>query len=136
MTDLSAKDLAALSKAATEGEWFYHDFTGATPIPTAMDVAISCDHPAHITVASMGGGFGGSGDLLQASADARFIIALVNAYRAGKLVHVDRLRALVKMWREEARLLEGSSDTWCRSAKAIGYLCADELVAIIGEKSE
>jgi hypothetical protein len=53
MTTPELRDLLA---RATKGPWFVHDFTGpeVNDDPQPQDVTVSCDHPATITVASMG----------------------------------------------------------------------------------
>src|SRR4051812_21938380 len=80
-------DLKAL-KAATGGTWFLHDFAdpAVSSDPSPSDVTISCDHPATITVAYMGNAM--TARLDEARANAAFLVALVNAYRAGRLVEV------------------------------------------------
>jgi L-aminopeptidase/D-esterase-like protein len=75
MTDLTPEALAALDRKATQGE-FYGSGTG------------------HIC-AHMPGPRGGRRVVLENAAemaDTAFIVALVNLYRAGKLVHVDAPR--------------------------------------------
>lgn len=71
-------DLAALSAAATQGEWIARDFcqSPATPKYPAFDtVKIT---PQRTTLGSL------------KRADGDFIVALVNAYRTGNLVQIDR----------------------------------------------
>ena len=61
--------------------WFVHDFANVVDCghaPSFSDITISCDHPATITVASMGRGFTAS--MEEARAGAALIVAAVNAY--------------------------------------------------------
>lgn len=71
-------ELERLARAATEGPWFLHDFTGPeiNSNPTTFDVTVSCVHPDTLTVATMGGGFDGHTGLDQARRDACFIVAV------------------------------------------------------------
>ncbi len=62
---------------STPRPWFLHDFTGAFEAPTPGDVTISCDHPATITVASMGRAL--TGTLEEARANAALIFHAVTA---------------------------------------------------------
>lgn len=93
MTDIIERAKAAL-EGATEAPWFVHDF--ADPLvsenPDASAVTVSCDHPAHITVASMGGGRMGSRSIEQAQKDARFI-ADARQLVPELIAEVERLRA-------------------------------------------
>jgi hypothetical protein len=81
MTGLDLAELKRLEAAATPGPWFIHDFSGLEGIkqPKARDVTISCDHPATITVAEMGGGLDGHKGVSQGQYDAALIAALRNA---------------------------------------------------------
>ena len=79
-TPAPTRDLVALRKiaeAATQGPWFGHDFSAPeiAPSPVAADVTVSCDHPATITVAYMGGGLHGFKNVEQARKDAAHIAA-------------------------------------------------------------
>lgn len=70
--------MADLSKA-TARPWLVHDFTNAISpsyVPSPGDVTVSCDHPASITVAYMGGSITGSLD--EARANAALIVRAVN----------------------------------------------------------
>ena len=73
--DLDA--LRKIAEAATDGPWFRHDFSAPeiAPSPVAADVTVSCDHPATITVAHMGGGLHGFKSVEQARKDAAHIAA-------------------------------------------------------------
>lgn len=76
-----AEKIAAIKErldGVTPGPWFLHDFTDKSinPDPRARDVTVSCDHPATITVAEMGGGLEGSRSLDQARNDAAYITAV------------------------------------------------------------
>lgn len=68
-------EIKKVALEATPGPWFLHDFTDASinPDPKARDVTVSCDHPATITVAEMGGGLWGHKSLEQARKDAKYI---------------------------------------------------------------
>lgn len=77
---------------ATPRPWFVHDFSHPIlwdkDLPPAHSVTISCDDPATITVARMGGGlYGDALGLEQAKFDAAFIVEAVNNY--------DKFRALL-----------------------------------------
>lgn len=78
---LTAKEqqLRLAAEKATEGPWFFHDFSH-NPLAdgpfTASDVTVSCDNPATMTVAFMGGGRHMGDDragLIQARYDADYI---------------------------------------------------------------
>lgn len=76
MIDIPA--IKARADKATSEPWFVHDFAdvAVSSAPSANDVTVSCDHPATITVAFMGGGLEGSlGDagIEQGRKDADFI---------------------------------------------------------------
>lgn len=60
--------------------WFVHDFTEVPDFtdPLPVDVTISCDHPATITVASMDRGM--TATLEEARANAAFIVHAVNLH--------------------------------------------------------
>lgn len=66
---------------ATPRPWFVHDFTEGVKAmghtPTVADVTISCDHPATLTVASMGNAF--TGTFEEARDNARLMVASVTA---------------------------------------------------------
>ena len=64
----------------TPTPWFVHDFTGLGINATPRDVTISCDHPATITVAYMGNAL--TSTIVEARANARFIVTAVNAHEA------------------------------------------------------
>ena len=74
---MTTDKLKELAVAATPGPWFVHDFAdpAVSSKPSAADVTVSCDHPATITVAAMGGGLDGHEGIEQARKDAAFIAA-------------------------------------------------------------
>lgn len=80
MIDLD--DLERKARAATEGQWFFHDFSAL-----GGDVTVSCDHPASITVAYMGRSL--TATLVEQQANAAFIAA---ANPATILAMIERLR--------------------------------------------
>jgi hypothetical protein len=84
-TDLTPEDLAALDREATQGRWIADNR--------------SIIDPAGHWFASFDG-----------EASAAFIVALVNAYRAGKLVHVDTLRIQPPLGTSDFRYVSGSVD--------------------------
>lgn len=81
-------DLAALSAAATQGEWLAQPTDREGP-----------DYGVFIVGGNLGGLVGAalpwpteidSGDFSRVEANAAFIVALTNAYRTGNLVQIDR----------------------------------------------
>lgn len=80
--------MADISKA-TPRPWFVHDFTGAVMPqhePSPGDVTVSCDHPASITVATMGRSL--TATLDEARANAALIVKTVN--ERGELLSILR----------------------------------------------
>lgn len=115
------RELRRLAEEATPGPWFVHDFShdpAAQPPFNAQDVTVSCDHPATITVAFMGGGLEGSvgvRGLAQARRDAEFISASNPQAILSLLTELEALRGVRDKALEEAievvrkALREGSS---------------------------
>lgn len=68
----------------TPGPWFVHDFAdpAVSSDPGPEDVTVSCDHPATITVASMGRAM--TATLDEARANARLIAAAPDMLEAVK----------------------------------------------------
>lgn len=87
-------DLAALSEAATEGPWFDIEF--GSEVGGKPDFHISCTWQDFIGVASMDNGLTSSA--VEKKANAVFIVALVNAYRSGDLVHIPGGREGMREW--------------------------------------
>lgn len=106
MTDI--EKLKELAGKATESPWFLHDFSDPSmnSDPTAQDVAVSCDHPATITIASMGGGFAGYKGLEQARHDAAYIAAANPSAVLDLIAEVERLREALKPFAEFADEIE------------------------------
>lgn len=79
-------DLAALSAAATQGEWqvaaWYHN--SGTPDELCGGLIEADDSPTGVIDENW------MQDSESLSRDLDFIVALVNAYRAGNLVQIDR----------------------------------------------
>lgn len=80
----------------TPGPWFVHDFAdpAVSSDPGPEDVTVSCDHPATITVASMGRAM--TATLDEARANARLIAAapdMLEALREAQAVLSDYYRA-------------------------------------------
>ena len=75
--DKLAQQMREAAGKASPGPWFVHDFSALAAIgeAKAQDITVSCDHPATITVAAMGGGLHGHTGVEQAQLDARHIAA-------------------------------------------------------------
>ena len=99
---------------ATPTPWFVHDFSGLAESPSPGDVTISCDHPATITVASMGRAL--TGTLYEAQDNADLIVRAVNLHH--------RLIAALRSARE---LLDASIDRNNQASIAVLRECNDLL---------
>ncbi len=63
-----AKNIGVEDMSHTPGPLFVHDFRGASPEPCVSDICVSCDHPAHIAVCTMGPAFTNTTDEALANA--------------------------------------------------------------------
>ena len=118
MTDTNLSDtLAALSEAATQGEWkatpyYYEGGDGSTKrlIDTGFMDTIAEVRMGHEDIE-------GSID-----ANAAFIVALANAYRTGQLVPVPSVEVLARAMAEQANDYDGDVlqwQCWADSATAV-----------------
>jgi hypothetical protein len=101
---LNLDDIEQKAKAATPGEWFLHDFTDPkiNSAPTARVVTVSCDHPATITVAEMGGGLDGHTGIEQARHDAAHIASASPATVLAMVAEIRRLEQKLETFKRLA----------------------------------
>lgn len=67
-----------MSEKPTDTPWFVHDYTSVAVSLSPANITVSCDHPAEITICSMGRAL--TADLAEARANARRIVRCVNAH--------------------------------------------------------
>ena len=130
-------DLAALSEAATPGTWHTGCQNDALYVIAGRAPAMNNDYPWHDAPrVAMFRAYGPlEGDCLpvDASKNAAFIVALVNAYRSGDLVLIDRegMRERVK-----AALLKEEETNWNVTLgldEDVSDLADAAIAAILGE---